>query len=118
MALLPRVGRKRLIMELLKRLTLVVLANLTSCKITLTLGNTKISERSLSYGPVFMVLQKIEILNQTSDSLLYLHIKLFVKKPYYVTHCSLKCCFYYLTCDAEVGKVEEQSGTFAVKVEI
>lgn len=70
MALLPRVGRKRLTMELLKRLTLVVLAILTSCKITLTLGNTKISERSLSYGPVFMVLQKIEILNQTSDSLL------------------------------------------------
>lgn len=38
MALLPRVGRKRLTMELLKILTLVVLANLTSCKINSDYG--------------------------------------------------------------------------------
>lgn len=41
----PRAGRKRLTigLELSKILPLVVLATLTSCKITLTLGNIKIS---------------------------------------------------------------------------
>lgn len=38
-------------------------------KITLTMGNSRISEMSLGNGPVFMVLQKPEILNQTNDSL-------------------------------------------------
>ena len=42
---------------------------LQSCKISLTLGNNRISEMSLSNGPVSMMLQKPETSNQTNDSL-------------------------------------------------
>jgi hypothetical protein len=37
--------------------------------IALTLGDSRIYKRSLIDGPVFMVLQKPEILSQTNDSL-------------------------------------------------
>ena len=42
---------------------------LPSFTITLTLDNSRISKMSLSNGPVFMVLQKLESLNQTNNSL-------------------------------------------------
>jgi hypothetical protein len=38
-------------------------------KITLTLGNNRISRTSLRDSPEFMVLQKPETLNQTNESL-------------------------------------------------
>lgn len=52
--------------ELVQNLSL---DSLTSPNITLTLGNSRISEMSLSNGPVFMVLQKPETLYQSNDSL-------------------------------------------------
>jgi hypothetical protein len=42
---------------------------LLGCKITMTLGNIRISERSHSNGPIFMVLQKLKTMNQTNNSL-------------------------------------------------
>lgn len=38
-------------------------------KITVTLGNSRISKRSLCDGPVFIVCQKSETLNQTNSLL-------------------------------------------------
>lgn len=48
---------------------LAPLDSLPRQKISLTLGNNRISELSLSDSPVCMVLQKQETLNQTNNSL-------------------------------------------------
>lgn len=44
------------------------LDDLSSSHIMLTLGNSRISETSLGSGPVLIVLQKSETLNQTNNS--------------------------------------------------
>ena len=38
-------------------------------KITLTLDNSRMTKKNLSDGPIFMVFQKSQNLNQTNDSL-------------------------------------------------
>lgn len=46
---------------------ILLLDMLPNLKMPLTLGNNRISKISLSNSPVFIVLQKPEILNQTND---------------------------------------------------
>lgn len=53
----------------LEHLRMLPLDALPSQKISLTLGNNRISERNPIDSPVFMVHQKPETLNQTNDSL-------------------------------------------------
>lgn len=55
--------------SILELFRILSLDTLHSQKINPILGNNRISEMSLSYGPIFIVLRKPETLNQTNGLL-------------------------------------------------